>query len=175
VAVVLSHGCGTLETHSGQVGPSAVIRVVGIRSGVNTLTVSASDGVGLKQVDGSVFSWSVQLASDVLDVAIVSGPPETTAWKVATFHLYAHQNGTRSVESLFEVKLDDAPWSEGLVLCKVTLCNYSTPVLPLTPHEVQIRAKDVVSPVWLEHPHCGVGQWLSVHQPSTLMWTPLGH
>ena len=147
VAVALSSGCGSLETHRGQVNASGFVRVIGIRSGENTLTVSAVDGVGLKQVNGATFSWTAQLTSDILDVAIVSGPPETTAWKVATFQLYAHKNGTRSTAARFEVKLDDAPWSEGSVFCNASLCNYSTPALPLAPHDIQIRAKDVVTGV----------------------------
>jgi hypothetical protein len=101
----------------------------------------------LKQVFGSTFSWTDQLASDTLDVAIVSGALESTAWKVATFYLHAHKNGTRSNSARIEVKLDNVPWSDGSVLCNKTLCNYSTPALPLTPHEVQIRAKDVVTGV----------------------------
>jgi hypothetical protein len=141
--VALASGCGSDQTHSGQVGVSGFIRVLGIRSGENTLTVSAVDGVGLKQLVSSTFSWTVQLTSDILDVSIISGPPTTTAWNVATFHLYAHKNETRTNAPRFEVKLDNLPWLEVSMLCNNTLCNYSTPALPVSPHEIQIRAKDV--------------------------------
>jgi hypothetical protein len=142
ITVALSSGCDSLATHSGEVGDNGVIQLVGIRSGENTLTVSAIDGVGLKQVVAASFSWTVQLASVVLDVQIMSGPPTVSAWKVATFHLYALSNGTMTSGARFEVKLDDGPWSDGSLLCEGALCNYSTPVLAFSPHELLIRAKD---------------------------------
>ena len=68
--------------------------------------MSAVDSVGLKQVTASTFSWTVQLSTDILDLDITFGPPALYAWKVATFGLFAHQNGTRSPGTRFEVKLD---------------------------------------------------------------------
>jgi hypothetical protein len=147
VAVALSSGCGTLKTHSGQVNASDVIHVHGIRSGENSLTIYAVDSVGLKQLVPSSFSWTVQLTSDIMDVTIVSGPASICAWKVATFQFFAHRNGTVSTDAQFQVKLDEAVWSEGSVLCNGNICSYSTPVLPLSPHKVQIRAKDAVNGV----------------------------
>jgi hypothetical protein len=85
VAVALSSGCGTLVTHRGQVEASGVIQVDGIRSGENSLTISAVDSVGLKQLVPSFFSWTVQLTSDMIGVTIVSGPATLCALKIATF------------------------------------------------------------------------------------------
>jgi hypothetical protein len=151
VAVALSSGCGTLETQSGQVGASGHIVVDGIRSGENTLTVRALDGVGLKQVVGSTFSWTVQLTSDILDVNITSGPPLVSARRMATFQFLAHSNGTlKTSEAIFEVKEDELDWS---VACQglnaaARVCSYSPKgLLALGPHEVRIRAKDNVTGV----------------------------
>jgi hypothetical protein len=105
------------------------------------------DGVGLKQSVGASFSWTVQLSSDILDVNITSGPPAISVLQVSTFQLYSHKNGEKAQEALFEAKLDEAVWSEASVFCHDALCNYSTPSLPLSPHEIQIRAKDTVTGV----------------------------
>jgi hypothetical protein len=104
------------------------------------------DDVGLKQLVGATFCWTVQLPSDMLGVTILSGPPMISAWKVAAFHFYAYKNGTQAGGAQFEVKLnDDTGWS--VVLCDEALCNYSTPALPMAHHEAQIRARDIVTGV----------------------------
>jgi hypothetical protein len=146
------NGCGTQKTHSGtfssnRSGPS-VLQLSGIRSGENTLKVTAVDSVGLRQVVPETFSWTVRLTGDEVTVTIQNGPPPKFAYTFAVFHVYAHRNETRLPSAVFEVKLDKGGWTLAPVLCNSSqgMCMYNTSA-ELGAHEIQIRAVDRVSSI----------------------------
>ena len=146
--------CGVQRTHSGVVasfgGNSSVLELFGIRSGENTLVVTAVDEVGLRQLVPQTFTWTVQLASDEIMVTILSGPPSVYAYRDAVFHLYAHQNGTRvsSGNAKIEMKLNEGSWSEITLSCNLVdgMCNHTISA-ELGSHDIQIRAVDRASSI----------------------------
>lgn len=139
-------GCTSLVTHTGLVGKDGRLQLSGVRSGQNTLKVTAVDAVGLWQLVPVTYTWVVKvLATDLLDVNITSGPPAVSAWKSATLKLFAHRNQVPEPRAVFEVKRGKSPWTRANVSCdsNATSCNYTLLDLELGLHEVQIRARRV--------------------------------
>jgi hypothetical protein len=139
-------GCTDVVTHRGVVGGDGVLQLTGVRSGQNTVKVTAVDAVGLRQEVVMSFGWSVKLATDVIAVRFLSGPPAIYSYRVATIAFYAHRNESVVSNCKFEVKLDEASWEEGSFLCGKAVCNYTFPV-KLGVHEIQIRAVDRASSI----------------------------